>query len=489
MMEAHHWLAYYYHAILTKTHTGEEALAYLHQRGFTDETIDTFQIGYAPSEWDMAANFLAKQQFSLELLQKAGLFSKRAFDGKYFDRFRHRIMFPIRDPRGRPMAFGGRSLGDDEPKYLNSPETDIFHKGRTLFGYDIARSAIREKRQAILLEGYVDVISVQQAGLQHAVASLGTSLTEEQAYMLRRQAQTVTICYDADAAGTRAALRAADILESVDCYVKIALMPDGLDPDDYIRDYGVDRFRMDVIGTSQTVTAFKLQYYRKDKNLQDESEQMRYIDEVLPVIAGLGKAVERDHYLRQLADEFSLSLDALKKQQFQVYKRQQAKKQQHKQEQVQAQKHVMKKSLLPAHQTAERTLLAYMLSDQQIAEKVQAALPNAFYTDAFDAIAVHLYTFYAEGHTPDISLFMQKLPDQSLVQTVSEIAMIPLNEDVSDEEITDYINRIIDYPKWLEIDALQKEQKAAEAGEQTEEAARLANKIIEKRRELKRAVQ
>ncbi|HET7657947.1 MAG TPA: DNA primase, partial [Bacillales bacterium] len=320
LISAHELLAKFYHSCLVKTNAGEQARRYLKERGIQEETIQTFQIGYAPNEWDLATNFLTKRGFTAEILQKSGVFSKREFDGKYFDRFRNRIMFPIWDIRGRPIAFGGRVLGDGKPKYLNSPETEIFNKGKTLFGFHLAKPSIREKKQVILFEGNVDVIAAHQAGLKNTVASLGTSLTEEQAHIIRRHAESVVICYDSDNAGIRATFRAAEILETAGCYVKIATMADGLDPDDYIGKYGGRRFETDVIGASETVTAFKMSYFRREKNLQDEGDRMRYIEEVLRVIAGLPKAVERDHYLRQLAEEFSLSLDALKQQQYLTYK-------------------------------------------------------------------------------------------------------------------------------------------------------------------------
>lgn len=489
LVSAHEWLVKYYHSCLLMTNAGKAARNYLKERGIEEETIRAFQIGYAPNEWDLAMNFLTKKEFSTEVLQKTGLFSKREFDGKYFDRFRNRIMFPIWDIRGNPIAFGGRVLGDDKPKYLNSPETEIFNKGKTLYGFHLAKQAIREKKQAILFEGNVDVVTAHQAGLSNTVASLGTSLTEEQARILRRHADSVVICYDSDNAGINAALRAAEILEKSGCYVKIAAMADGMDPDDYIGKYGGRRFETDVIGVSETVTAFKIGFLRKEKNLQDEGDRMRYIEEVIRVIANLRKAVERDHYLRQLADEFSLSLDALKQQQYLTYK-------QMRQDGINSGKErnnkpfnhkMMKSPLLPARFKAEQMLLAHMMNSTEIAEKVREELGGRFSKDEFHALAAYLYGFYEEGNEPDASAFIQKLPDKKLMQTASKIAMIPIDEEVSEEEIADYIHQVENDPLWHEIERLEMEKQAAERGKNPEEAARIAMKILEKKREIKRS--
>ncbi|HEX7063952.1 MAG TPA: DNA primase [Bacillales bacterium] len=487
MIEAHELLTRFYYSCLTKTNAGEKARHYLKERGFTEDTLQKFQIGYAPEEWELAVRFLTKHGFQPNVMQQAGLFSKREFDGKYFDRFRNRIMFPIWNVRGRPVGFGGRVLGDGQPKYLNSPETGIFNKGKTLYAFHLAKPAIREKKQAVLFEGYVDVVTAHQAGVNNTVASLGTSLTSEQAYLLRRHADTVTICYDSDRAGVDAAFRAAEILETAGCYVKIATMPDGLDPDDYIGKYGGDRFKSDVIGASETVTAFKMQYFRNGKNLRDEGDRLRYIEEVLGVIAGLRKAVERDHYLRQIADEFSLSLDALKQQQYTIYKQQKGSNSINGEEDRNNKplnSSFLQKTLLPAFQKAEQMLLAHMMNHVDVAERVREELGGSFSTEEYHAIAAYLYAYYEEGNDPNVSAFIQRLPDRKLVRIASEIAILPIHEEATDQEIQDYIQRVQAYPKWHEIGEMERQREAAEKGNNPEEAARIKMNILKKKREI-----
>ncbi|WLR60574.1 DNA primase [Guptibacillus hwajinpoensis] len=485
--KAHDFLAKLYNHCMVKTPEGEKARDYLSERGFTNEMIEKFQLGFAPDSWDYATGYLEKRNYPIEKIANAGLLAKREFDGKYFDRFRNRIMFPIWDPKGRPVAFGGRILGEGEPKYLNSPETKLFQKGKFLYGFHLTRSSIRLKDQAILLEGYVDVITAYGNGVQNVVASLGTALTKDQAKLLRRQTESVVICYDSDKAGINAAIRAADELVQAGCYVRIAKMPNGLDPDDYIRTYGAERFEKDVIGAASTVMAFKMEVFRSGKNLSDEGERIRYIEEVLKEISGLSNPVERDHYLRQLSEEFSLSLDALKQQVTQFYKEGKKSKDNAppKRDNNARKNFYVKKKLLPAFQNSERILLAYMMRDLDVAEKVQEEVGGSFNIDEHSAIAAYLYSFYANGHEADISQFMEQLTDPNLVKIASELAMMDLNEDVSDKELHDYIRQVLNYPEWIKIEEREKEKKEAEMKQDFVQAAKIAMEILEMKKNLK----
>ncbi len=321
MIDAHNLLSKFYHHLLVNTKEGQHALDYLLKRGFTTEIIDKFQIGYALNSWDFDYKFLTSKNFHPVLMEKAGLIIKRDQDETYFDRFRDRIMFPIFDKNGKTVAFSGRSLGASKPKYLNSPETTIFNKSKILYNFHRARPAIRKFQQVVLFEGFADVIAADRSGIENGVATMGTSLTDEHVSILKKNAQSVTICYDSDSAGIDAAFRAGNLLQQANCQVRVAMMPDGMDPDEYVKQYGEEKFRNEVIGASLTLMSFKLLYYRKGKNMQDEGDRLLYIEEVLKEIAHLDKVVEKDLYLRQLADEFTLSLSALKDQERQYAKK------------------------------------------------------------------------------------------------------------------------------------------------------------------------
>jgi DNA primase len=477
MIEAHELLKKFYHHLLVNTKEGQEALDYLLARGFTREMIEQFEIGYSLNSWDVAVKLLAGRGFSLHMMEKAGLVIRKE-DGSYFDRFRNRIMFPIHDHQGATIAFSGRILGEGQPKYLNSPETMIFNKSKILYNFHNARVHIRKNQQAILFEGFADVIAAVKAGLPHSVATMGTSLTEEHARILRRNVESVIICYDADMAGIEAAFRASQLLTEAGCYVKIATMPDGLDPDEYVNKFGPERFKADVIDASVSFMSFKMTYLKKGKNLQNESDQIRYVDEVLQELAKLSNPVELDYYLRQLATEFSLSLEALR-QQLHHYRQSNRKQESSSFNKVAVTKQTTEKKLLPAFHNAERMLIAHMLRSREIAFTVQQAVQGNFNIEEHRAIVAYLYAFYEEGNEPDVSAFIQRLNDEQLKKIVTELSMLLINEDLSSQELNDYIKHVLNYPKWLKLKEKEAEKNEAERQKDFLKAAQIAKEIIE----------
>lgn len=485
MIEAHELLRKFYHHLLVNTKEGQEALEYLLNRGFTQESIDTFQIGYSLPSWDFAVKLLEKRGFSLDLISKAGLVIQRENDGTYFDRFRNRIMFPILDHQGNTIAFSGRALGGEEPKYLNSPETQIFNKSKILYNFHLARGVIRKQQQAVLFEGFADVISANRAGVENGVATMGTSLTEEHISLLKRNVQAVTICYDSDKAGIEAAFRASKMLSKAGFSVRVATMPDGMDPDDFIKVHGEEKFRNDIIGSSATLMAFKLIYYRRGKNLQNEGDRLQYIEEVLKEISTLDKAVEKDLYLRQLANEFSLSLDALAQQLNQLVQASGQKRQNQPRAESKPVSYARKSELKPAYHTAERRMIFHMMRDADVAYKVQDMLAGStFNIDEHQAIITYLFAYYEKGHDPDPGAFLNYLQDNKLKRVVADIEMMALNEEISDQELSDYIKQVLNYQKMLKIKEKMAEQKQAERQNDFLRAAAIATEIIQLRKTL-----
>lgn len=486
MLDAHDLLRKFYHHLLINTKDGQHALEYLLERGFTKDSIEKFQIGYSLSSWDFTLKLLTKKGFSIEVLEKAGLIIKRDRDGTFFDRFRNRIMFPIFDRNGNTIAFSGRALEGEDPKYLNSPETAIFNKSKILYNYHLARTHIRKHQQAVLFEGFADVIAADRSGVVNGVATMGTSLTDEHVAMLRKNCQTLTICYDSDKPGVEAAFRAGTLLSNAGLNVSVALMPDGLDPDDYIKKHGGDKFLHEVIGASLTFMSFKLFYFRRGKNLQHEGERLLYIEEVLKEISKLTKAVERDYFLRQISNEFSLSLDALL-QQMQVYSSAgREKRGNHKQA---ADQPVLIKNKLdqlkPAYYNAERHLIAHMLKSSEIAYKVKDLLQGStFNVDEHQAIFTYLLGFYEEGNQPDPSLFLNFIPDNRLRRNAAEIEMMLINDEISEKELSDYIKQVLNYQKLLKIKEKEAEEKLAERQKDYVKAASIAMEIIQMRKSL-----
>ncbi|WP_077621479.1 DNA primase [Sediminibacillus massiliensis] len=487
VLRAYEWLTKLYHHLLRHTKEGKEGYQYLIDRGFTDELIDTFQLGFSPNSREFIVQFLEKKGFHPQTMVKAGLLSMND-QNQISDRFRGRVIFPIRNHLGKSVAFGGRSINGQEPKYLNSPESELFHKGTLLYNFDKARSTIRKEEAAVLFEGYMDVISAHKAGVHNGVATLGTSLTDAQAKLLRRYVDTVIICYDGDNAGLQATYKAAKTLKKAGCIVKVAVLPEGMDPDDFITQKGAERFKKEVIDVSDTYISFIMRFRKKDYNLKLEGDRIQYVESVLDELALIDRPVEREHYLKELANEFELSLDTLTQEI--LARRQKIRPKQDKIVQSSntnmAKGPYKAKKLLPAFHNAERQLLAYMLKDNTIADKVKEELAGSFNIEEHQVIVTYLYAYYEEGHMPNVSHFLEQLPDDSVRSLVVQIAMMPIHEDISDREINDYIRLIrTENSDAVTIKSLQAEQKMAERQNDPLKAAQIAMKILEIRKQLK----
>lgn len=481
MYDAHELLRKFYHHLLVNTKDGQHALEYLLNRGFTRDSIDKFQVGYSLNSWDFIYKFLAKRGFKPEWMEKAGLVIMRERDETFFDRFRDRIMFPIFDRFGKTIAFSGRTLGADKPKYLNSPETAIFNKSKILYNFHLARPHIRKTQQIILFEGFADVIAADRSGVDNGVATMGTSLTDEHISLIRQNVQSITICYDSDKAGIEAAFRAGKHLTEAGCTIKVSMMPDMLDPDEYIKKYGDEKFRREIIGASLTWMSFKFLYFRRERNLQNEGDRLAYIEEILKEISDLPKAIERDHYLRQIASEFSLSLDAVKEQLPKKGKTQGK-------QSTRAKPQLFAKNvseLKPAYYTAERRLIKHMLRSRDVAYTVQQLLHgNTLNIDEHQAIITYLFGYYEDHLNPDSSAFINYIQDEKLRKLVADIEMMPINDEISDQELTDYIKQVLNYQKWLKIKEKELEEKEAERKQDFKQAALIAMEIIELRKSL-----
>ncbi|GIN20019.1 MAG TPA: DNA primase [Bacillus bacterium] len=486
MIDAHELLGKLYHHLLLNTKEGAGALDYLLSRGFSPEGIRKFKIGYSLPEWDMAVKYLTKRGFKEEELENAGLIIKKENDDGFFDRFRNRIMFPLFDTKGRTIAFSARALeSDDSPKYLNTPETAIFNKSSLLYNYHEARSEIRRQGYAVLFEGFADVISADQANVKNGVAVMGTSLTNEHIQLLRRLTDTIILCFDSDQAGIEASNRAGSMLVEKGLEVKAALLPKGMDPDDYIRKHGTEKFRTDVIGNSLAWTAFKLHYYRFGKNLKNEGEKLKYIEEVMNELSKLDNPIERDLYIRQIAEEFSLSLEVLEDQQKKLVQAEGKKQQQQKQAGSFTQLPQKRQKVMPAHITAERLLLARMIRDEEATYRIMTMLEDqTFYYDEHQAIITYLLGYYAAGNPPDPLLFLDHLPDKKLRAIVTEIEMMSVDSEDNEQELKDCVNYVLNHAKMLMIKEKQSEQREAERSNNVQKALEIAQEIISLRKSL-----
>ena len=300
---------------------GSEARAYIVRRGLSKGTVTRFGLGFAPNGWSALIDAMVKKGYEKQDLLDAGLALKSKDKGTIYDRFRNRLMFPIIDVRGNVIGFGGRVMDDSTPKYLNSPETVIFNKRRNLFAMNIAKKS--RQGRIILTEGYMDAIALHQYGFDCAVASLGTSLTEEHATLLSRYTEQVVLIYDGDQAGQNATQRAIPMLEKAGLQVKVLKMRDAKDPDEYLKKFGADRFRL-LLEESSNRVEYQLNAILRKYDLSQDEERVRFIAEASEFIAGLGSAVQREIYGTRAAEAASISYDAIKIEINKAYKRLQA---------------------------------------------------------------------------------------------------------------------------------------------------------------------
>src|SRR5262249_34373371 len=277
---------------------------YLKQRGLTEETAQTFRLGFAPDSWEALSTHLRQKGASQEQLERSGLVVKKEEGGSY-DRFRGRLMFPVFDAQGKPIAFGGRTLDPEgEPKYLNSPETAAYTKGRHLFGLNLTRDEIRRQGFAILVEGYLDLIVPYQHGVKNMVASLGTALTPEQVKLIGRFAGKVGVNYDGDRAGVQAAKRAIETILAEDIEVKVLVLPDNADPDDFIRKYGVSEYQRRR-GEAQPHIQFVIDQAVRDRSLHNPADKAAAVGETRPFVRAGRHRIQRREY-------FDIAMDALR---------------------------------------------------------------------------------------------------------------------------------------------------------------------------------
>lgn len=299
----------FYRAMLRDPETGSRCRAYIEGRGLGAETIERLGLGYAPGGWDALRNHLLAKRFKPEELLRGGLTLSRQSGRGEYDRFRDRLIFPIHDAAGRTVAFGGRLLGEGEPKYLNSPETPTYVKGEHLYGLDLAREAIRQAGYAVMVEGYLDLAAVVQAGCAHAVASLGTALTPVQVRLLARYADHVVVSYDGDAAGSAATVRSLDLLLERGLRVRVVDLPAGMDPDDFIRAEGAEAYRA-RLDAAPDYLEFLVQREARARDLNRIEEQVAGANAVLPHLVRLTSAIERGTWAGRLADALRID-DAL----------------------------------------------------------------------------------------------------------------------------------------------------------------------------------
>lgn len=299
------WATEFFEIQLIESAEGRRALGYLESRGVEPETQRRFRLGYAPASWDALSNHLRERGASRSQIERSGLVTMRESGAGFYDRFRGRLMFPITDAQGRTLAFGGRILGEGEPKYLNSPETALYTKGQHLFGLGASRDEIRRRGFAILVEGYLDFLIPFQAGVTNLVASLGTALTEAQARLLGRYARKIIVNFDPDSAGVNATKRSLETLLNEGFKVNVLTLPDNLDPDEFIRDRGVEAYRKLLKGT-QSFLDYIVERAIVDHNQATPGGKVETLNAILPYLKLVRDRIERAEHIERIADRLRI---------------------------------------------------------------------------------------------------------------------------------------------------------------------------------------
>jgi DNA primase len=299
----------YFRKELHQSSSGIRATAYLEKRGISREILDHFHLGYAPEGWDNLTNFFSKQNMPLDLVEKAGLIVSRKNKNGYYDRFRDRIIFPILDVSMQVLGFGGRVIDDSLPKYLNSPETSLYNKRRSLYGIHRAKNRCRELDTVYIVEGYLDLLSLHQYGMENSVATLGTALTSEQILLLKGFATRMILLYDSDEAGVKAALRSIGIFMQEEIDARIIALPKGYDPDSYIFEYGHEAL-INVAANAQSVVTFLIDSAVKKHGLSLEGK-IRVISELIKPLTSIKDNLSRTLYIKELSERIHVDESAI----------------------------------------------------------------------------------------------------------------------------------------------------------------------------------
>ncbi|MBI3193946.1 MAG: DNA primase, partial [Ignavibacteriae bacterium] len=423
--------ARFFYQNLTETVEGKLALEYFRHRGFRDETIRQFGLGYSMNSWDSLIKFAATENISIDVLHQAGLVRKRE-DGSFYDYFRGRAMFPIFSPTGRVIGFGARKMYEDDSiagKYINSPETQIYNKSRVLYGLFQSKDALREHDNAILVEGYADLITSFQAGVKNVVASSGTALTQEQIHLLSRYAKKVTIVYDADSAGSNAALRGVDIILERGMDVRIASLPEGDDPDSFMKKQGGEAFQ-ELLDKSVSFIDFMAQSFERKGMFDSPEVQAQAVRTIVQSIAKIKDELKRDFFIKNLAEKYRLYETTLyrelEKSLVEEQKRSRVVAEFDKTTTKFTQHTVQPNSVKPQESTIpnnEKELTQAMLEGGETVTRFvfEHLTLDEFLHPKTRAIAQHLLSVIEEGRTIEPSAFINELEDEQLKQFVTTI--------------------------------------------------------------------
>ena len=453
VVQLNNWALDWWEKQLETSAEARTARDYLDGREITDETKKTFRLGYSPDSWDALSSYLRQKGATQFQIEKSGLLVKRD-DGKTYDRFRGRLMFPVFDTQGRPIAFGGRTLKNEDAKYINSPETAAYIKGRNLYGLNLTRDQIRRDGFAILVEGFLDLIVPYQFGIRNVAASLGTALTSDQVKLLSRFAHKVVVNYDGDRAGVQAAKKSIEILLAEDIEVKVLVLPENADPDEFIRKFGASEYQQRR-AKAQPHIQFVIENALRDRSLHRPAEKAEAVDEVLPYIRAVQNRIQKREYFDMAMDALQINDISLKRELWQSLR-------------TPAnvagsagQRVLRRTGTKPT--VAEQRLLELLLTSEQLREEVLPRLGKSDYEElATASIFTALIELQAEGNEPDLDSLSRKTEDDSSAQELLPMLLIgtiaPDDEKPEDVRLT--VGKCLDALRLVNIDRRIRELSA-----------------------------
>ncbi|HCZ0198134.1 TPA: DNA primase [Staphylococcus aureus] len=449
MIEMHELIQEFYYYALTKTVEGEQALTYLQERGFTDALIKERGIGFAPDSSHFCHDFLQKKGYDIELAYEAGLLSRNEENFSYYDRFRNRIMFPLKNAQGRIVGYSGRTYTGQEPKYLNSPETPIFQKRKLLYNLDKARKSIRKLDEIVLLEGFMDVIKSDTAGLKNVVATMGTQLSDEHITFIRKLTSNITLMFDGDFAGSEATLKTGQHLLQQGLNVFVIQLPSGMDPDEYIGKYGNDAFTTFVKNDKKSFAHYKVSIL-KDEIAHNDLSYERYLKELSHDISLMKSSILQQKAINDVAPFFNVSPEQLANE---IQFNQAPANYYPEDEYVGYDEYggyiepepigMAQFDNLSRQEKAERAFLKHLMRDKDTFLNYYESVDKDNFTNQhFKYVFEVLHDFYAENDQYNISDAVQYVNSNELRETLISLEQYNLNDEPYENEIDDYVNVI-----------------------------------------------
>lgn len=440
--QVNQFAADFYHQNLYKPEA-KPAQEYVKKRKLTQGTLEAFQIGFS-GRFDELYQTLKKQGFAEKEILESGLVNKNE-RGQYIDRYRNRLMFPICDVRGKVIAFGGRVLDDSKPKYINSPENIVYSKGRHLYGLNVAKKGNLSK--ILIVEGYMDVISLHQRGITNVVASLGTAMTQQQGFLLRKHAEQIVLSFDSDEAGLSAKMRALEILQNMGCDLRILQMEGAKDPDEYVIKYGNARFTH-LIDQALSVVEFKVKVLKQHLNLENVNEKIKFLNEIAKIMANIDNTIEREVYIEKIAQEYGISKEAIYAEVNKLsYSHHQGEKVLEKRKPVVNHQPKVDESISRAIKKRENTVLSILLTGNlNFYQIIKVYMnPEDFKQEINQKIVKKLYEEFEKGNS-NINGLLDNLSEEEQSQVTAILA--------EDEEIEDMEKAIDDLMQSYQRDKL-----------------------------------